>query len=117
MSCVGVCNVGRGWGGSFVSLVGPWWLAATYSNTDPNKSLSIGRPAMLRHDPESDPDCNMDYDRSPYAWTAPLQQTYTDNGCVQNCGGLARTSVIVGSLFLVNIDIDHFKQSLISLRS
>jgi hypothetical protein len=72
---------------------------------------------MLRHDPESDPDCNMDDDRSPYAWTAPLQQMYTDNGCVQSCGGLARTCVIVGSLFLVDIDIDHFKQSLISLRS
>jgi hypothetical protein len=72
---------------------------------------------MLRHDPESDPDRNMGHDQSPYARTAPLQQTYTNNGCIQSCGGLARTSVIVGSLFLGNIDIDHFKQSLISLHS
>jgi hypothetical protein len=87
------------------------------SNTDPNKSLFIGRPAMLRYDPESNPDCNIDHDQSPYAWTAPLEQTYTDNGCIQSRGGLARTSIIVGSLFLVNIDIDHCKKSLISLRS
>jgi hypothetical protein len=48
---------------------------------------------------------------------SPLEQTYTGNGCMQSRGGLARTSVIVGSLFLVNIDIDHFKKPLISLRS
>ena len=72
---------------------------------------------MLRYDPELDPDCNMDHDQSPYARTAPLEQTYTDNGCIQSRGGLARTSVIVGSLFLGNIDIDHCKQSLISPRS
>jgi hypothetical protein len=79
------------------------------SITDPNKSLFIGRPAMLRYDPELDPNCNIDHDRSPYAWTAPLEQTYTDNGCIQSRGGLACTSIIVGSLFLVNIDIDHLE--------
>jgi hypothetical protein len=72
---------------------------------------------MLRYDPELDPNCNIDHDQSPYAWTAPLEQTYTDNGCIQSRGGLACTSVIVGSLFLVNIDIDHLEKSLISLRS